>query len=157
MQYDTRLDALALGDAVLEYRADSERMIQLSYRYASPEDIQATLPNVTNPGYQDGISQVGGIASWPIADRWAIVGAYYYDTKAQQPADQLIGLQYNTCCWAINVGYERKITSYDTVKSESKYDNKIGFNIELRGLGNNQTLGTKEMLASGILPYQRAF
>jgi LPS-assembly protein len=157
IQYDTRLDAISLGDAVLEYRADSEKMIQLSYRYASPEYIQATLPKVTNPGYQDGISQVGGIASWPIADRWAIVGAYYYDTKAQQPADQLIGLQYNTCCWAINVGYERKITNYDSVKSESKYDNKIGFNIELRGLGNNQTLGTKEMLASGILPYQRAF
>lgn len=157
IQYDTRLDAVSLGDAVLEYRADSEKMIQLSYRYASPEYIQATLPKVTNPGYQDGISQVGGIASWPIADRWAIVGAYYYDTKAQQPADQLIGLQYNTCCWAINVGYERKITNYDSVKSESKYDNKIGFNIELRGLGNNQTLGTKEMLASGILPYQRAF
>ena len=157
VQYDTRLDALALGDAVLEYRADSEKMIQLSYRYASPEYIQATLPQVTNPGYQDGISQVGGIASWPIADRWSIVGAYYYDTKAQQSADQLIGLQYNTCCWAINVGYERKITNYDTTKSESKYDNKIGFNIELRGLGNNQTLGTKEMLATGILPYQRAF
>ncbi|PBI81792.1 MULTISPECIES: LPS assembly protein LptD [Rahnella] len=157
IQYDTRLDAVSLGDAVLEYRADSEKMIQLSYRYASPEYIQATLPSVRHPGYQDGISQVGGIASWPIADRWAIVGAYYYDTKAQQPADQLIGLQYNTCCWAINVGYERKITNYDSVKSESKYDNKIGFNIELRGLGNNQTLGTKEMLASGILPYQRAF
>ncbi|PKE32647.1 LPS assembly protein LptD [Rahnella sp. AA] len=157
IQYDTRLDSVALADTVLEYRADSERMVQLSYRYASPEYIQATLPDVTNPGYQDGISQVGGIASWPIADRWAIVGAYYYDTKAQQTADQLIGLQYNTCCWAINVGYERKITNYDTTKSESKYDNKIGFNIELRGLGNNQTLGTKEMLASGILPYQRAF
>ncbi|QLK59885.1 LPS assembly protein LptD [Enterobacteriaceae bacterium Kacie_13] len=155
VQYDTRLDSLAVGDAVLEYKADSERMIQLSYRYASPEYIQATLPNVKNAGYQDGISQVGGIASWPIADRWAIVGAYYYDTKAQQPADQLIGLQYNTCCWAVNVGYERKITSYEN--SESKYDNKIGFNIELRGLGSNQTLGTKEMLATGILPYQRAF
>lgn len=156
-QYDTRLDALALGDAVLEYRADSERMVQLSYRYASPEYIQATLPQLTNPGYQQGISQLGGIASWPIADRWAIVGAYYYDIKAQQPADQLLGLQYNTCCWAVNLGYERKITTYDSTKSESKYDNKISFNIELRGLSSNHSLGTNEMLASGILPYQRAF
>lgn len=156
-QYDTRLDALALGDAVLEYRADSDRMVQLSYRYASPEYIQATLPQVTNPGYQQGISQIGGIASWPIADRWAIVGAYYYDTKAQQPADQLLGLQYNTCCWAVNLGYERKITTYNTTSSQSVYDNKISFNIELRGLSSNHSLGTNEMLASGILPYQRAF
>ena len=132
-------------------------MSQLGYRYASPEYMQATLPNVANPRYQDGISQVGGIASWPMADRWAVVGAYYYDTKAQQPAEQLIGLQYNTCCWAINVGYERKITNYDTLKSESHYDNKIGFHIELRGLGNNQTLRTKALLARGILPNSRSF
>ncbi|MDR3433579.1 MAG: LPS assembly protein LptD [Rouxiella aceris] len=159
LQYDTRLNALALGDAILEYRADSERMIQLSYRYASPEYIEATLPGVTNPGYQQGISQAGIIASWPIADRWAIVGAYYYDTKAQQAADQLLGLQYSTCCWAVNFGYERKITdwNYTSTPQTSNYDNRISFNIELRGLSNNQSLGTKEMLASGILPYQRAF
>jgi LPS-assembly protein len=156
-QYDTRLDSLALGDAVLEYRADSDKMVQLSYRYASPEYIQATLPNVQNPGYQQGISQVGGIASWPIADRWAIVGAYYYDTKAQQPADQLLGLQYNTCCWAVGFGYERKITNFDTVNAESKYDNRISLTLELRGLSNSHTLGTTEMLGRGILPYQRAF
>ncbi|ORJ27208.1 LPS assembly protein LptD [Rouxiella badensis] len=157
LQYDTRLDALALGDAVLEYRSDSEKMVQLSYRYASPEYIEATLPNLTNPGYQQGISQAGIIASWPIADRWAVVAAYYYDTKAKQAADQLLGVQYSTCCWAVNFGYERKITDWDSTSQTSIYDNRIGFNIELRGLSSNQTLGTKEMLASGILPYQRAF
>ena len=159
LQYDTRLDALAIGDAVLEYRSDAERMVQLSYRYASPEYIQATLPGVTNPGYQQGISQAGIIASWPIADRWAVVAAYYYDTKAKQAADQLLGVQYSTCCWAVNFGYERKITDWDYTSStpSSQYDNRISFNIELRGLSSNQSLGTKEMLASGILPYQRAF
>ncbi|HEI8866821.1 TPA: LPS assembly protein LptD [Serratia odorifera] len=157
VQYDTRLDSVALGDAVLEYRQDENRMVQLNYRYASPEYIQATLPQVTSPGYQDGISQVGVTASWPIADRWAIVGAYYYDTRAQQSADQLVGLRYNTCCWAVNLGYERKITEWDTGNQSSKYDNKVSFNIELRGLSSDHSLGSGEMLRSGILPYQRAF
>jgi LPS-assembly protein len=85
------------------------------------------------------------------------VAAYYYDTKAKQAADQLLGVQYSTCCWAVNFGYERKITDWDSTSQTSIYDNRIGFNIELRGLSSNQTLGTKEMLASGILPYQRAF
>lgn len=58
----------------MEYRRDADRMIQLNYRYASPEYIQAAVPNVKSPGYQQGISQVGTTASWPIADRWAIVG-----------------------------------------------------------------------------------
>ncbi|KAA9002650.1 LPS assembly protein LptD [Affinibrenneria salicis] len=157
LQYDARQDSVVLGDAVVEYRRDAERMVQLSYRYASPDYIQAMLPNIRNPGFQQGISQVGMIASWPVADRWSVVGAYYYDTKANQPADQLIGLQYNTCCWAVSVGYERKITSWNNSSLSSEYDNKVSFNIELRGLSNNYGLGSARMLNSGILPYQRAF
>ncbi|QWA10153.1 LPS assembly protein LptD [Sodalis ligni] len=157
VQYDTRLDSVALGDAVLEYRRDENRMIQLNYRYASPEYIEATLPQVTSPGYQQGISQIGAIGSWPIADRWSVVGAYYYDTKASQPAEQFLGLQYNTCCWAVNVGYERKITSWNSTNSTSVYDDGVSLNIELRGLTSDYGLGTRKMLGSGIIPYQRAF
>jgi LPS-assembly protein len=157
VQYDTRLSSITLGDSVLEYRQDENRILQLNYRYASSDYIAATLPNVTNPGYQNGISQVGAVASWPIVDRWAAVGAYYYDTRAQQTANQLVGLRYNNCCWAVNLGYERKITNWKTNNQTSKYDNQISFNIELRGLSNDHSLGSTEMLRSGILPYQRAF
>lgn len=142
---------------MLEYRRDAERLVQLNYRYASPEYIRDMIPNVTNPGFQQGISQVGVTASWPIVERWAVVGAYYYDTKANQPANQLIGLQYNTCCWAVSVGYERKITDWNSASRSSEYDNKVSFNIELRGLSSNYSLGSDKMLRSGILPYQRAF
>jgi len=155
VQYDTRLDNIATGSAAIEYRRDEDRMLQLTYRYASPEYIQATLPNYSaSDPYKDGISQVGTAASWPIADRWSVVGAYYYDTNAQKPADQMLGLQYNSCCYAIRVGYERKLNGWDTQNSQGKYDNVIGFNIELRGLSSNYGLGTQQMLRSNILPYR---
>jgi LPS-assembly protein len=157
IQYDTRLDNISQGNAVLEYRRDADRMVQLNYRYTSPEYIEQTLTRIRNPGYQDGISQVGATASWPIADAWSVVGAWYYDTKAKQPADQLLGVQYSSCCYAIRLGYERKITSWDTDNLNSKYDNKISFNIELRGLSPSYSLGTGQMLRQGILPYQRSF
>lgn len=158
VQYDTRLNSVALGDAVVEYRYDTERLVQLNYRYASSEYIRNTVPTVLqNRAYQQGISQVGLTASWPIADRWSVVGAYYYDTKANQPANQRIGFQYNTCCWAVNVGYERKITDWNSTTQSSVYDNKFSINIELRGLSSNESLGADKMLRSGILPYQRAF
>ena len=155
LQYDTRLDNIATSSAAVEYRRDEDRMVQLTYRYASPEYIQATLPNyATSEQYKDGISQVGGAASWPIADRWSIVGAYYFDTNANKPADQMVGLQYNSCCYALRVGYERKLNGWDTQNNQSKYDNVIGFNFELRGLSSNYGLGTQKMLRSNILPYR---
>lgn len=155
LQYDTRLDNIATSNAVIEYRRDEDRMIQLSYRYASPEYIQATLPNFsTAEQYKEGISQVGGTASWPIADRWSVVGAYYFDTNQNKSADQMLGVQYNSCCYAIRVGYERKLNGWDYDKGQSEYDNIIGFNIELRGLSSNYGLGTQQMLRSPILPYR---
>ena len=153
VQYDTRLDNIANGSTSIEYRRDEDRMVQLSYRYASPEYIQATLPDYsTIEQYKNGISQVGAAASWPIVDRWSVVGAYYYDTNTNKPADQMLGLQYNSCCYAIRVGYERKINGWEN--NQSKYDNVIGFNIELRGLSSNYGLGTQQMLRSNILPYR---
>jgi len=155
LQYDTRLNNIATSSSAIEYRRDEDRMVQLTYRYASPEYIQATLPNYAKAEqYKDGISQVGGAASWPIADRWSIVGAYYFDTNTSKPADQMLGLQYNSCCYALRVGYERKLNGWDTQNSQSKYDNVIGFNVELRGLSSNYGLGTQQMLRSNILPYR---
>ncbi|MEQ0826136.1 LPS assembly protein LptD [Enterobacter dykesii] len=163
VQYDTRLDNVANSSAAIEYRRDEDRMIQVSYRYASPEYIQATLPKSNDqnsinywklPQYADGISQVGAAASWPIADRWSIVGAYYFDTNANKAADQMVGLQYNSCCYALRLGYERKLNGWEN--NQSKYDNVIGFNFELRGLSSNYGLGTQKMLRSNILPYSSA-
>lgn len=156
IQYDTHLDNVATSNSSIEYRRDEDRLVQLNYRYASPEYIQATLPKYysTAEQYKNGISQVGAVASWPIADRWSIVGAYYYDTNANKQADSMLGVQYSSCCYAIRVGYERKLNGWDNDKQHAVYDNAIGFNIELRGLSSNYGLGTQEMLRSNILPYQ---
>ncbi|NTX84687.1 LPS assembly protein LptD [Citrobacter youngae] len=156
IQYDTRLDSVATTSSSIEYRRDENRMLQLNYRYASPEYIQATLPSYysTADQYKNGISQVGAVASVPIAERWSIVGAYYFDTNVNKVADSMLGLQYNSCCYAIRVGYERKLNGWDDTQKHAVYDNSIGFNIELRGLSSNYGLGTNQMLRSNILPYQ---
>ena len=156
IQYDTRLDSIANSSSSIEYRRDENRMPQLNYRYASPEYIQATLPSYysTADQYKNGISQVGAVASFPIAERWSIVGAYYFDTNVNKEADSMLGLQYNSCCYAIRFGYERKLNGWDDKQQHAIYDNTIGFNIELRGLSSNYGLGTNQMLRSNILPYQ---
>lgn len=157
LQYDTKLDDIAQGNAVLEYRHDANRMLQLNYRYSSPEYV-ANARDISGRNkaiYENGISQAGITGSWPVADAWALVGGYYYDINENKPVEQLVGVQYSSCCYALRVGYERKINGWQN--NDSKYDNQITFNIELRGLNSSYSLGSQEMLRAGILPYQRAF
>ncbi|CAA2929337.1 LPS-assembly protein LptD [Arsenophonus endosymbiont of Bemisia tabaci Q2] len=155
IQYDRRLGDITMGNVVTEYRLDSDRLIQLNYRFVDRDYIQATVRSA--PAFQKGISQMGVVVSWPLGDRWGFVGSYYHDLKEKQPASRLIGLQYSTCCWSINMGYERKIVGWQPQNFNSDYDNRWSINVELRGLNNNHNLGSQDMLASGILPYQQAF
>ncbi|ATW29929.1 LPS assembly protein LptD [Candidatus Williamhamiltonella defendens] len=158
MQYDTRLGSIVQSDAVMEYHhQDNNRIYQLNYRYASPEYIQASLPNVSRPNYQKGISQVGTTVSLPIKNRWFLVGAYYYDMKAHQPASELVSIQYTTCCWSVNLGYENSINGWNADNNGSQYENRFSINIQLRGLNKNDGFSTQEALQWGPLPYQKPF
>lgn len=158
LQYDALLNNIAQGNITLEYRRNANRMVQLNYRYSSPEYVAQALNNssiVNDLIYKKGISQVGATASWSIANAWSIMGSYYYDTRNNRPAEQIVVLQYGSCCYAIRLGYERKMSRLEN--NNSKYHNQILFNIELRGLSSHYGLGSNEILDQGIIPYQRAF
>ncbi|MGL5007508.1 MAG: LPS assembly protein LptD [Plesiomonas sp.] len=154
VQYNPQGKQVAVANTALEYRKDSERLVQLNYRYASQDYINNALPN---KNYDHNISQLGLVSAWPITDKFSVVGQYYYDTGLKQSAEQMLGLQYNTCCWAVNLMYERKTIGYNNQTHVSSYNNSFSFNIEIRGLGNSHPTGISTMLSSGILPYQRPF
>ncbi|MGP1924471.1 MAG: LPS assembly protein LptD [Arsenophonus sp. NEOnobi-MAG3] len=155
LQYDRRLGDITIGNVVTEYRLDSDRLIQLNYRFLDRDYIQTNIRNAL--AFQKKISQIGAVVSWPLGDRWSFVGSYYHDLKENQAISRLIGLQYSTCCWSINIGYERKIMGWQQQNFTSDYDNRWSINVELRGLNNNHNLGNQDMLSTSILPYQRAF
>lgn len=160
VQYDDRLNSVSMGDVIFEYRHSDNKLLQLNYRYVNKNYISSMVKSYYGSGrvYQQDISQVGVVASYPLNANWAAVGAYYYDPKLEQTNDALIGLQYANCCWGVNVAFERKIVDWNKHGDQrSDYDNKFSFKIELRGLNNNQTLSTARMLSSNILPYQRSF
>lgn len=155
-QYDTSLHQTSLANTVLEYNPSGNNLIQLSYRYASQEYIDQNLTGAN--AYNQDIKQLGLVAAWEIADRWAVVGHYYQDLALKKPVEQYLGVKYNTCCWSVSVGARRYVTSKEGQKSnEVIYDHAIGINFELKGLGTNHQSGIEKMLARGKLPYIQAF
>lgn len=96
------------------------------------------------------------IVSWLIVDCWFVVGVYYYDINIWKVVNQMLGVQYNFCCYVICFGYECKVNGWNSNDNggESKYDNIFGINIELCGLSFNYGFGIQQMLCLNILLYQ---
>ncbi|VAX77086.1 LPS-assembly protein LptD [Serratia symbiotica] len=157
LQYDTSLKCISLSNAVLGYHQEAERIVQVHYRYVTPEYIHTALNTGQTHLCQHGIAQAGVTGSWLISDRLAVVCGYYYDARARQSANQLLGLKYSTCCWAVTLGYECKVTDWNKRNNTSIYDNKVSFNFELRGLSSDKSLSSAEMLRSGILRGHSSF
>lgn len=155
IQYDTRIDTVALASTTLEYRPSSEKLVQLSYRYANHNYIDAIGASYNTPYKQD-ISQAGIMSSWPITETISAVGSYYYDVRLGQTADGFAGLHYSDCCWGVTVQYGRKLTDWNLSTKQSKYENKLSVNFELQGLGRYNNPMAK-MLNFGKLPYVTTF
>lgn len=155
-QYDTRIDEMALANAIFEYRESDSKIVQLSYRYANKNYIDSIKYTDANSPYRQDISQLGTMSSWPITDTISAVGSIYYDLDNHQTADSFVGLHYSDCCWGVSIQYGRKITDWNSNSKTSKYKNKFSLNFELRGLSpNNNTIA--KMLDFGLLHYKTAF
>jgi LPS-assembly protein len=140
-----------LTEALLEYRLDAHRMVQLNGQFATLEALQEYVVN--HPIQTQGIAQLGLTTSWLFNQRWVLVASYHYDLKARQTVKRQLGLQYNTCCWSIGVNYQRALTAYS---SQGRYEDKLFLQLQLQGLGARaRDLGCNRLLTSTILPYQR--
>lgn len=170
-QYDTRLHETSLANTTLEFNPEKMNLVQLNYRYASKEYIDQNLTSSTNSyvqginqsknSYGQDINQIGMTLAWEIKDNWALVGRYYQDIALNKPVEQYAGIQYNTCCWSVGVGFHRYATSRSNQTYASKkevfYDNSIRLSFELRGLSSSQNSGISRMLDRGLIPYTNPF
>lgn len=156
LQYDTRLEAVALASAVIEYQPEDRKIIQASYRYADRNYIDNIGLGSSILPYKQNISQIGLVATYPLTENVSALGTVYYDTERNRTEDSFAGLTYSNCCWGFNVLYGRKVSGWDSNTDQSKFQNKLSFSFEFKGLGNNSNAIPK-MLDFGLIPYKTSF
>jgi len=83
----------------------------------------------------------------PIDDHWRAVARWNYDLEAKRNLEQLIGVEYDTCCWKLRLAGRRFNQNTD-----EDYNNTIELQLVLKGLGQ---LGSPigELLERGIRGY----
>ncbi len=149
VQYDTEHGYLSAGNSAVEYRNDGY-MGQLNYRFVRQGNVVYDAPYK-----QTDISQLGALTTIPIDGKWNAIAAYYRDIKQKNNIDRLIGLQYDSCCWKVNLVVESENKPDNTTLTATQ-ETRFGIEFEMKGLGSVGS-GTNYSLNTQLLPYIRPF
>jgi LPS-assembly protein len=120
----------AQSEARLQYRPQSNKILNLAYRFRRESLEQADVSWL-----------------WPLSTNWNFVGRYKFSFRDDQVLEQFYGLEYESCCWGIRLVGRRHISTRDGTQ-----DTSIGLQLVLKGM---TSVGTKadRLLEHGILGY----
>jgi len=118
------------SEARLQYRPDSNKVVNLAYRFR-----------------RDSLEQGDVSVSWPISKSWNFVGRYNYSFRDRESLEQFYGLEYESCCWGLRMVSRRYLSTRDGTR-----DTSFGLQLVLKGMMSVGTAADK-MLERGILGY----
>ena len=149
VQYDSKSKRMVKSSVTLDYRFDDKNLLQVNHRYSR---------------YVSGneIEQLGALGTVPLARQWQLVGSYYRDLHNSRMIEANLGLQYESCCWAVRLVARRQIeTNFDqpisNMNSPVRMDSGIALQFVLKGFGEGAGFAVSDMLSSGIFGYQRPY
>jgi LPS-assembly protein len=120
------------SEARLQYRPETNRILNLAYRFR-----------------RDSLEQGDLSWSWPVGQNWNFVGRYNFSFRDREPLEQFYGLEYESCCWGLRLVSRRFISTRDGTR-----DSSIGLQLVLKGMTNVGTAADR-LLGRGILGYSR--
>lgn len=129
-QWDVGDSNTSLAEVRLQYRPASNKVANLSYRYR---------PDI--------LEQAEVSLGWPLTRRWSFVGQLEYSLREDASIERLVGLQYESCCWAARLASQRNISNRDGSR-----DTAVLFQVEFKGLAGVGS-GARERFESDILGY----
>ena len=106
-------------------RATRESISKLAYR---AKEGGAVL-NLSHRYRDDGLEQANASAILPLNASTSLLGRWRYDIDSERTIGTLTGIEYNSCCWRVQVLVQQYLTD------ESTIDNGILFRFQLVGLG----------------------
>jgi LPS-assembly protein len=150
IQYNTIENYTDKGQVNLDYMIDRYNLIQLNHRYTR---------NVSG----DRLEQMSLLASVAINNKWAFVGRLTRDFQQDRNLESYLGVQYESCCWAIRIAGYREISPNLSNANTSQnlsddFDSGINIKLIIKGLdGNQSAIGTQEMFKNSMFGYKQPF
>ena len=151
--WDSKQDQTLKLTSQLSLRGGRNRIVNLYYRsQADAFDEQLLFES------KHGFEQAGINLGIPFSDRWTMLAGWSYDFDADDNLSVFAGLEYQSCCWTLSVGVQRRLIDVDNdsgriAGGRLDFENFAGFEFKLEGLGS---IGNNlhKTLGSGIFGYR---
>ena len=151
--WDPATKATNNADLNLHYQPIKDVIIHLGYSYLINADVTQARDNLTN---NNALHQALFAYTWPLSEKWSTIGAYSQNISKHYSMMSLLGLQYDSCCWAMRLmgghTFKNLNASY-----QPQYNNNIYLQILLKGLGTIATSDPSGVLNTYIPGYPDPF
>ncbi|WP_412972293.1 LPS-assembly protein LptD [Glaciecola sp. MF2-115] len=145
IQVATQTQKVERSSFATEYRIDDDKLIQMNHRFI--RDLSG-----------EKINQFGVSASWPINESWHWVGRWYRDAELSRTTESFAGIQYESCCWAVRVTYQRNLSNrFDDggLRTTDEFDSGIALQFVIKGIGSRKS--NSDMLEQGMFGYRQPY
>ena len=141
--WDPHKERVNEGGVLAHWTPDKDTIFNAGYRYRRD---QATVDQNGTIVY-DTIDQADFSATLPLGDRWKLLARYQYDFTNDYSLEELAGIEYSSCCWAVRMVYQEGV-DWDQGRDSAFY-----LQFMLRGLGG---IGKDidQLLQSSIFGYR---
>ena len=149
IQYDTQNSVANKSQINIYYLHSKNNLVQLNHRYT--RDVSGNT-----------LEQLSLLSSVRINHEWQLVGRITQDIQEKRSLESYAGIQYESCCWAIQLAYHRHINSYfeepDNL-NENRNEFESGFMLKfiMKGLSKQSLVDATNMLDSSIFGYKRPY
>ncbi len=122
---------------VFHYQQSEQKILDINYSFGR-NALYQYFPNVDQLRSANA-QMLRAAAAWPLTPKWQAVATWARNISQNYLQDYLVGIEYNTCCWAARV-VAGKVYSALNADLSVRYDRHIYFQWQLKGLttiGNN--------------------
>ncbi|MFT6552278.1 MAG: LPS-assembly protein [Zhongshania marina] len=150
--YDARQGVLNQTNLSYHQRSDNGTLLNAGYTFRREGN---NLGGLENDVKQGDIS-----LSLPINDQWKLFAKTQYDFEDDRPVENLIGAEYQNCCWLTRIVYQRALEPDDDNGSNisgigntgTQNNSAVLIEFQLKGLGGLGTAVTS-VLKDSIFGY----
>jgi len=142
------------GDLNFHYQPAVNHIISFGYSYLT----SGNLLQVGNSQAQDSALHQATVGyAWPFTEQWSGLGAYSYNISNNYSMMTLLGLQYDSCCWAMRLLGGRAFQSLSPNSLKPEYNNNVYLQVLLKGLGSVANSDPATTINSYLPGYRNMF